>query len=89
MTKKKTLLDEYRFPGFRPRAEVKGVFGDGKARVLRLERGQKKLFAVVAALCIGVTTTGRRAGFGICPVAMYGYIWKCNSGGLDATNVAK
>lgn len=36
MGKKKRLLDEYRFPGFRPKAEIKGIFGDSKARLFDL-----------------------------------------------------
>ena len=35
------LLDVYRFPGCRPKATIKGVFGDPKARIIRLERRQK------------------------------------------------
>ncbi|MFB3115200.1 MAG: hypothetical protein ACE1ZW_04400, partial [Nitrospirales bacterium] len=35
------LADAYRFPGFRQRATVRGVFGDAKARVLRLQRRGK------------------------------------------------
>jgi hypothetical protein len=38
MGKKRSLLDGYQFPGYRPRARVKGIFGDPKARVIRLER---------------------------------------------------
>ncbi len=41
MRKKKRLLDEYRFPGFRPKAEIKGIFGDSTVRVIRLVRTQK------------------------------------------------
>jgi hypothetical protein len=41
MGKKVRLLDEYRFPGFRPKAEIKGIFGDSKARVIRLVGTQK------------------------------------------------
>ncbi|BBO18856.1 conserved hypothetical protein [Candidatus Brocadia pituitae] len=41
MEKKKRLLNEYRFPGFRPKAEIKGIFGDAKARVIRFVRSQK------------------------------------------------
>ncbi|MDH5562025.1 MAG: hypothetical protein OEY91_00145 [Nitrospirota bacterium] len=41
MPKKRSLLDAYRFPGFRPRARIKGIFGDPQARVIRLERRQK------------------------------------------------
>lgn len=47
MEKKRLLLDEYRFPGFRPKAGIKGVYGDSKACVVMLERTQKKRFAVV------------------------------------------
>jgi len=42
MKKQRDLLDEYRFPGFRPRPNIQGIFGDPKARVIRLERIQKK-----------------------------------------------
>ncbi|MBE7446145.1 MAG: hypothetical protein HS132_13190 [Planctomycetia bacterium] len=41
MEKKRRLLDEYRFPGFVPRAEIKGIFGDSNARDIRLKRTQK------------------------------------------------
>ena len=40
MKKKRTLLDEYRFPGYRPRARIKGIFGDPAARVVTLVRTQ-------------------------------------------------
>lgn len=42
MSKKKSLLDGYRFPGFRPRATLKGILGDPKARIIRQARRQKK-----------------------------------------------
>jgi hypothetical protein len=38
MQKQRRLWDAYRFPGFRPRATVHGIFGDPKARVVHLER---------------------------------------------------
>lgn len=41
MRKTKRLLDEYRHPGCRPRAKLKGKFGDRQARVIVLERRQK------------------------------------------------
>jgi hypothetical protein len=44
--KNKRLLDTYRFPGFRPLANVCGIFGDSKAIVIRLERKEKKLIVV-------------------------------------------
>jgi len=44
METRRRLVDLYRFPGFRPRASVRGVFGDPQARVVSLERRGKKLF---------------------------------------------
>src|SRR5215469_15165637 len=45
MGRVRRLVDVYRFPGFRPRATVRGVFGDPKVRIVRLERRGKKLCA--------------------------------------------
>lgn len=56
MGKQRRLLDEYRFPGYRPRADIQGVFEDPRARVIRLERAQKKRFVAVVVRVIGVTT---------------------------------
>jgi hypothetical protein len=74
-------LDEYRFPGYRPRAEVRGVFGDPRARVIRLERTQKKLFVAVVVWFIGATTTGRCGKYETYPVGMHGYSWRWKFGG--------
>ena len=41
MGKKRRLLDEYSFPGFHPRAAIQEIFGDSRARVIRLERREK------------------------------------------------
>ena len=64
------LLDTYRFPGFRPKATVHGIFGDPKARVVVLGRLRKKrpvapadkrtepsttASCVVSATCLAVT----------------------------------
>ncbi len=80
MGKNRKLRDEYRFPGFRPRAEVKGIFGDSKAQVIRLEQTQKKQYAGVVAKFIGVITTRKFDGYGIYLVGMHGYIWKWRFG---------
>jgi len=66
MKKVKKLLDEYRFPGFRPLAVVKGRFGDNRARIIKLVRLQKKLRAVVAELFLRVSTTEKKDWSGIC-----------------------
>ena len=80
MEKKRRLLDEYRFPGFSPRTEIKGMFGDSKARVIRLKRTQKKRYAGVVERFIGVIMTRRCVGYGIYPVEMHGFTWKWRCG---------
>ena len=89
MVKKRRLLDEYRFPGFRPRAKVKGIFGDSKARIIRLERRQKKLYAAHAGKLTEVITTTRCAGYGICRAARCGFFWKWMSAAYFAIIAGK
>lgn len=89
MAKKRRLLDEYRFPGFRPRSEVQGIFGDSRARVIRFKRTQKKQNAVVAVPSIGVITTKQHDRYGTCPVGMREYTWKWKSGESGACGVEK
>jgi hypothetical protein len=89
MDKKRRLLDEYQFPGFRPRSRIKGIFGDPRARIIRLERTQKKRHAVAAAPYIAVTTTKQYDAYGICPAGRSGYIWKWKSGESAANGVAR
>ncbi len=89
MQKKRRLLDEYRFSGFNPYADIQGVFGDSRARVIRLKRSQKKPYADVAAQLIGAITTRPFAVYGIYPAGMQGYIWKWRFGGYSAGNAGK
>ncbi len=42
MKKHRRLQDEYQFPGYRPKAALKGIFGDPYSVVIKLERRQKK-----------------------------------------------
>jgi hypothetical protein len=49
----KRLLDAYRFAGFRPLEQVRGIFGDPKARVVTLVRRSKKPAAAPAGACTG------------------------------------
>jgi len=70
MKKIKRLLDEYRFPGFRPLAVIKGKFGDNKARIVKQVRLQKKRFAAYAVRLIRVSMTEKPDWSGICPAAM-------------------
>lgn len=89
MGKKRRLLDEYQFPGFRPRSDIQGLFGDPMARVIRLERTQKKRHVAAAASSIGVITTRQHGGYGTYPVGMQGYIWRWKSGGYSAKGAGK
>ena len=56
MIKYKRLSDAYRFPGFQPLQKVVGIFGDPKARVIRLKRTEKKHVVQTVAGGIGVFT---------------------------------
>jgi len=89
MEKKRQLLDEYRFPGFRPRSDVHGVFGDLKARVIRLERKQKKRSVDVVGKYTEAITTRRFGGYEICHVGMHGYTWRRKSDGCYARGAGK
>ena len=82
MKKIKKLRDEYRFPGFYPKAAIKGKFRDNKARVIRLIRSQKKLNADVAESYIGVSMIIKSELSEIYHVAMPESIWQWKRGGL-------
>lgn len=75
MIKIKRLLDEYRFPGFRPSAKIKGKFGDSSARIIHLER-QKKLHVVVVEKVIKAIMIARHVLFVTYPVARCEFIYR-------------
>jgi hypothetical protein len=89
MAKKRRLLDEYQFPGFRPESRIQGIFGDPKARVISLKRTEKKQLAVTAAQCIAVITTRQYDGYETFLVGMSGYTWKWTFDGFGAKGVGK
>jgi len=89
MGKKRRLLDEYQFPGVRPRSAIQGMFGDPKARIIRLDRTEKKRHAVAVAPCIAAITTRQCDGYGICPAGMPGYIWMWRFGEFSARGAGK
>ena len=84
MGKKRRLLDEYQFPGVRPRSAIQGMFGDPKARIVWLDRTEKKRHAVAVAPCIAVITTRQYDRYGTCPAEMPGYIWLWRYGEFGA-----
>lgn len=81
MVKKRRLLDEYRFPGFRPRAAIKGIFGDPKARVIELKRRQKKVLAEAAELFAKVSTITKHAECRTYHAGKQEFIWMWKYGG--------
>src|SRR6516162_4965064 len=78
--RRRRLWDAYCFPGFRPQPTVHGVFGDPKARVIKLKRRSKKRFADAVVVSRWAGTIASRAGCAICRVATRGFI----SGGAAA-----
>jgi hypothetical protein len=69
MGKLKRLQDVYKFPGFTPMAEVRGVFGDPWAVVITLRRRQKKRAAGSAGVGVALSMTNGRGAFATSPVA--------------------
>ena len=70
-------------------AGIKGIFGDPKARVIRLQRRQKKQYAGVVERCIEASTTRRRVEYETCRAGMYGYIWKWRFGVFSAAGAGR
>jgi hypothetical protein len=89
MGKKRQLVDEYRFPGFRPQARIKGEFGDPKARIVRLERTQKKQSVDVVGKHTEIITTRRYDESEIYHVGMQGFIWRWKFGGYCARGAGR
>lgn len=89
MKRTKRLLDEYRFPGFRSVAKIKGKFGDSQARIIALKRRQKKRHVAVAEQFIKAIMTTRPDLFVIYHVVASGFIWKWTSAESSVVNVVK
>lgn len=85
MRKRRTLSDLYYFPGCKPKSIVHGVFGDSHARVIKLVRRGKKLFAGYVALLIERIVRGRSAWYGISPAVAPEFIsnWKLGTSSVE------
>ena len=83
------LTDLFRFPGVRPYATTRGVFGDSKARVLRLERRGKKTAAGFAARLYAASTTAKFTAFAISLVGTHASTWSSNFGVYGAGAVVQ
>ena len=75
MRKPLRLADAYRFPGFRPAAIVRGIFGDPKARVVSLQRRRQKRPVASVVNPVGPLTTANGVGSATCPVATRASTW--------------
>ncbi len=82
-------MDEYRFPGFRPVAKIKGKFGDPKARIITLKRRQKKQHVAIAEPFIKAIMIARQDLFVIYHVVVNGFIWRWIYAVLSVVNVVK
>ena len=89
MRKTKRLLDEYRFPGFRPVAKIKGKFGDSQARILPLKRRQKKQRVAVAEQFIKAIMIARHDLFVIYHVVQDGFICRWTYAALSVVSAVK
>jgi len=89
MGKKRRLLDEYQFPGFRPMSKIQGIFGDQKARVIQLDRTEKKRHVAVAGRFIGATTIKRYDRYGIFHAGMHAFTCQWKFGEFSAGSAGK
>ena len=88
MGKLRRLQDIYRFPGFVPMAEVRGIFGDPYAVVITLRRRRKKLIAVCVGEPLASSTTSGRVASATSPVATDGSTSTSRYDGSTAAGVA-
>src|SRR5215470_11801570 len=88
-TKRQRLLDAYRFPGFWPVEDMRGVSGDPHARIVILVRRSKKRSAAGVDESIPDGTTASFAGLVIFRRAGCAYTWSSKCGALRAGSAAR
>jgi len=76
MSRKQYLEADYCPAGCRVRRATRGVFGDPQARVITLERLQKKRTVDVAGSWRPAFTIAKSSGFGTFPAGRLGFTWK-------------
>ena len=86
---RRRLSDTYRFAGFRALEQIKGVFGDPRARVVTLMRRSKKLPAARAGEFTAAGTTESSEEFAICPAAMPACTWNSRFGAFCVEAAAR
>ena len=79
LLKHRRLADAYTFAGFRPLERVEGIFGDPRARLIKLVRRGKKRCVASAERCITPGTTADSVEFEICrvPTTVFTSNWRC------------
>jgi len=87
--RKRRLWDAYAFAGFRPEGTVRGIFGDPKARIIKLNRRSKKRDAPIAEACTTAGTIVRSGVYAICLAATRAYTLSLRSDASFAKRVAK
>lgn len=70
MAKHRQLQQLYRFPGFLPEADIRGLFGDHMAVVIRLRRRQKKRPAGSVVCSVAAPTTNDFVEYATSPAAI-------------------
>ncbi len=83
------LPDTYRFPGFRPEAVVRGIFGDPKARIVALRRRRKKRSVAFAVNRAEVSMIASYGGSATSPAATPACFWKSKSDASIAVGAAR
>ena len=89
MRNKLSLSDLYRFPGFRPKKTIHGIFGDSRARVITLVRRGKKLFVELASLSVDPDTIEKQYWRAIFPAETHAFISSLNYGASYAGVAAR
>jgi hypothetical protein len=89
ISRKRRLRDAYRFAGFRPVDDLRGVFGDPYARVIVLVRRSKKRRAGRADGSNPAGTIAGSGAFEILEPAVCAYTWSSRSGVSDAVSAAR
>ena len=84
MGKLKRLQDIYRFPGFVPKAEVRGLFGDPYAVVITLRRRRKKRAVGCAGGPVAPSTISARVASATSPAAIGESTWNSRCAGSIA-----
>jgi hypothetical protein len=89
MEKRQRLVDEYKYPGFRPLSTIQNHPVDNDARIITLRRRQKKLYAAVVVKPILHSMTERHDLSAIYHAAIREFILRLKSDVLNAKFVER